>query len=99
MEQRQQANSSSLEYHPSNDHAFPSQPIGQRPCQQLRGSPDGWIDAGQQANLCNTESTRREKEGEESPGEAIIQVVHQPGLADSEERPVLPGRQQEDVFE
>jgi hypothetical protein len=65
----------------------------------LRRPPHARIDARQQSDLCDAQTARGKKERKHSPCQPVIQVVDQSGLADSEERAVLPGGQPEDLFE
>ena len=99
VKQRHQPESYALKQHPTHNHAFAPNAVGERPCQQLRRPPHARIDARQQPDLRERKPSRCKKERKYPPCQPVIQVVHQSGLADPKERPVFPGGEQENLFE
>src|SRR6476469_9903347 len=69
-----------LDPHAGRNKPFPSDPVGECAGHQLRDTPHTGIKACEYADLAETETRSRKNQWKESPGKAVIEIVHEPSL-------------------
>ena len=84
-----------LEEHPADDEALATDSIGEPAGHQLAEPPDRRIDRGQRADLGDAQTRRGVVDRQQPPGEAVVEVVHEPGLAGGGERRLAEARERE----
>ena len=70
-----------LEQHAGGDEGLAAQPVRQGAGEELAEAPDGRIQRRQQADLGDGEAAADKQQRQQPPGEAVVEVVDQPGLA------------------
>ena len=79
--ERDQREGEGLEPHARDDQPLPAPPVGQGAGEQLPDAPHGRVERGQDADPADRQSGGGEQDREQTPGEAVVEVVHQSGLA------------------
>ena len=70
-----------LDEHAGDDERLAADPVGPGAGDQLPEAPDGRVEGGEDADAADGQAGGGEQEREQAPGEAVVEVVHQPGLA------------------
>src|SRR5881296_3482161 len=83
--ERDQSDSRGLHPHARHDEPLAADPVREAARGELSYAPDGWIDRGKKGDIPQAEASGGEDEREESPRHAVVQVVHEAGLADGGE--------------
>ena len=76
-----QADGDGLEQHAAGDQRLAADPVGQRAGDELAEPPHGGVERGEHADLADGQAGGGEQEREQAPGQAVVEVVDQPGLA------------------
>src|SRR3989441_2469945 len=85
-----------LDPHSRDDQRLPTNPVARGTGQQLKEPPADRVKAGHEADLLGCEAPSDQEQGEQSPSNPVVQVVHEPALGAREQAPVSPTRFRED---
>src|SRR5439155_19605197 len=66
--------------------------VAQRPGPELAYGPHGGIDGDEDAEIAQRQGRAAEEQREEAAGQAIVEIVHEPGLAHTEQSAIRPER-------
>src|SRR6266568_3912203 len=69
-----------LQQHPDDDERLAAVPVGQWSGGELTEAPHGGVERGEYADLAEGEPGGGEQQGEQTPGQPVIEVVHHAGL-------------------
>ena len=80
-----------LDEHAAGDQRFAADPVRQAAGDELAETPDRRVDRGEHADAADREAGVGEEDREQPPGEAVVEVVDEPGLRRRRQR-LLPER-------
>ncbi len=86
-----------LREHPGDDEEFAANAIGESTGHELAEAPDRGVDGREHADTCDGESRGGEVQREDAPGEAVVEVVDEAGLAARRQRWLSKTGQCEDL--
>ena len=87
----------SLQEHPPGNERLPAPPVREGSGPELQEPPHGGVDEGQDSDLGDRESACGEIEGEEAPGQPVLEVGDETRLARIHQRRMPPAGQEEDL--
>ena len=67
--------------HAAGDEPLAADPVGQRAGDELAEAPHGGVERGEDADAADGQAGGGEEDREQAPGEAVVEVVDQAGLA------------------
>ena len=70
-----------LQQHSRDDESLAAPPVGQGAGRELAQAPDRGVERGEYADSRDRQSGAGEQHREQPPGEPVVEVVDQPGLA------------------
>ena len=81
--------------HAADDEPLAADAVGECAGDELAEPPDRGVERGEDADAADGEPGGGEVEREEAPGEAVVEVVDEPGLAARRERRLREAREDE----
>src|SRR5262249_32778810 len=87
---------SRLQEHAGNDGSLPSQPVTHRTGHELTDSPRRRVNRGERTHGPQRKTRGREQQWKYTPREAVVQIVDETSLADTEHVRVRPDRARKD---
>ena len=66
--------------HAAGDEGFAADPIGESTGVELAQSPSGGVERGEDPDPADGDTGGGEEDGEQAPGEPVVEVVDEPGL-------------------
>src|SRR2546426_258888 len=85
-----------LDPHSRDDQWLPTDPGARGTGHELKEPPADRVKARHEADLLGREPPSDQEQGEQPPGDPVVQVVHEPTLGAREQAPVSPTRIRED---
>ncbi len=83
--------------HAAGDEGFAADAVGEPAGVELAEAPGGGVEGGEDADASDREAGGGEEDGEQAPGEAVVEVVDQPGLRARRQRLVAERGEPEDL--
>ena len=83
--------------HAAGDQRLAADPVRQRTGDELAEAPHGGVDGGEHADAADGEAGVGEEDREQAPGEAVVEVVDEPGLRARRQRLLAERGEGEDL--